>query len=330
MATRSVATVFGGAGFLGRYVVKRLARAGYVVRVAGRDPEAAMVLKPMGAVGQIVPLFAPLQHEAAVARAVADAELVVNLVGLLAERRRGDFLRVHEEGAGRVARLAAAAGTRALVHVSAIGADPASDALYARTKAGGEAAVRGAFPAAALLRPSVIFGPEDRFLNRFAALASWSPVLPLIHGRSRLQPVYVGDVADAVMAALTRPDAAGAVFELGGPEIVTFEALLRWMLKTIHRRRKLLPIPPPLAAMQAALCEWLPGKPLTRDQVRLLAHDNVCNPALPGLPALGVVPTPLEMIAPGYLIRFQPGGGRLKLPEPEDRYETGPISAGTI
>ena len=204
MATRSVATVFGGSGFIGRYVVKRLAHKGFVVRVAVRDPEAALFLKTSGAVGQIVPLFASVENEATVHRAVDGAGLVVNLVGILAEGRKGDFQRVHAEGAGRVARLAAAAGVERLVHVSAIGADPGSPSAYGTSKAAGEQAVHAAFPDATILRPSIVFGPEDQFFNRFAALARLSPVMPVISGATRLQPVYVGDVADATMAALAR------------------------------------------------------------------------------------------------------------------------------
>ena len=221
MATRNVATVFGGSGFIGRYVVKRLAHKGFVVRVAVRDPEAALFLKTAGAVGQVVPLFASLQNEATVQRAVQGAGLVVNLVGILAEGQSGDFQRTHVDGAGRVARLAAAVGVERLVHMSAIGADPASPSLYGTTKAAGEQAVRAAFPGAAILRPSIVFGPEDRFFNRFAGLARLSPVMPVIAGETKLQPVYVGDVADATMAALERADAIGALYELGGPRVWT-------------------------------------------------------------------------------------------------------------
>ena len=325
MTTHSIATVFGGSGFLGRYVVKRLASAGYVVRVAGRDTEAARFLKPMGRVGQIVPIFAPVQDEAAVARAVQGADVVVNLVGILAESRAGDFERIHAEGAGRVARLAAATGVRAMVQISAIGADPGSDALYAVSKAAGESAVRAAFPAATILRPSIVFGAEDRFFNRFANMAAWFPLVPLIHGATKFQPVYVADVADAVMAALTRPDAAGAIYELGGPKVMSFEALLRWMLTVIHRHRRLVTIPTSIARMQARLAELIPGKPFTRDQLRMLAHDNVCHDGVPGLADLGVVPTPMDLIVPSYLVRFRPGGASADRVAAEDRSLSGPI-----
>ena len=310
MATRKVATVFGGSGFIGRYVVKRLAAEGYVVRVAVRDTERALFLKPMGAVGQVVPLFAPLTSQADVARAVDGADVVVNLVGILAERRPGDFQRIQAEGAGHVAREAAGAAVGALVHVSAIGADPASDSLYASSKGKGEAAVREAFPQATVLRPSVVFGPEDQFFNRFATMAQWLPVLPVIAGKTRLQPVYVGDVADAVMAGLNRPDAKGSIFELGGPQVWTMRGLMEWILRETRRNRRLIELPIGLARLQAGLLERLPGKLLTRDQLKLLARDNVVAPGAAGLAALGIVPTAIELIVPAYLQRFRPGGGR--------------------
>ncbi len=310
MATRRVATVFGGSGFIGRYVVKRLAADGYVVRVAVRDTERAMFLKPMGAVGQIVPLFAPLTSQADVARAVDGADIVVNLVGILAERRAGDFQRIQADGAGHVAREAAGAAVGALVHVSAIGADPASDSLYASSKGKGEAAVREAFPQAVILRPSVVFGPEDQFFNRFATMAQWFPVLPVIAGKTRLQPVYVGDVADAVMAGLAAPDAKGRVFELGGPQVWTMRELMEWILRETRRDRRLIEVPTALVRLQAGLLERLPGKLLTRDQLKLLARDNVVAPGAAGLGELGIVATAVELIVPAYLQRFRPGGGR--------------------
>ncbi len=313
MATRTVATVFGGAGFIGRYVVKRLARQGHIVRIAGRDPEAARALKPMGAVGQIVPLACPITDEAAVARALEGADLAVNLVGLLAEQRAGDFTRVHAEGAGRIARLAAAAGARRLVHVSAIGADAASPSRYAATKGEGEAAVRAAFPAATILRPSIVFGAEDGFFNRFGQLAMLSPVMPVIAGETKFQPVYVADVADAVAAALARGEAAGQTYELGGPRVWSFRELLAYILKETHRKRLLLDVPMPLAQLQARVLERLPGKLLTCDQLLLLARDNIVHPGMPGLAELGVAPTPVELVVPAYLRRFRPGGSRRDL-----------------
>lgn len=310
MATRSVATVFGGAGFIGRYVVKRLAARGYIVRVCGRYPDQARFLMTTGRVGQVVPLFAPLSDEPAVGRAVEGADLVVNLVGVLSERRSGDFDRVHAAGAGRVARAAASAGAARLVQVSAIGADPASPSLYARSKAAGEEAVRAAFPGAVILRPSLVFGPEDQFFNRFARLAQLLPVMPVIHGATRFQPVYVGDVADAVMVVLSREDAPGRTVELGGPRVWIFREILAWILKETRRDRRLVEVPPGIARLQAAIGEKVPGRPFTRDQLLLLARDNVVAPGALGLSDLGIVPTPVEMVVPTYLDRYRPGGGR--------------------
>ena len=329
MATRNVATVFGGSGFIGRYIVKRLAHKGYVVRVAVRDTEAALFLKPMGAVGQVVPLHASVANEATVHRAVEGAELVVNAVGILAEQRPGDFRLIHAEGAGRVARLAAAAGVARLVHISAIGADPNAASRYAATKGEGEAQMRAAFSAVTILRPSLVFGPEDHLFNRFAAMARLSPVMPVICGDTKFQPVYVGDVADAVMAALSRPDAAGATYELGGPRVWQFRELLAYILKETGRRRRMMDVPMGLARLQARVMEMVPGKPLTRDQLLMLQTDNVVTPNTPGLQDLGVVPTPVELAVPLYLRRFQPGGGRRPLPSGDPSGRTTDLSYQT-
>ena len=310
MSTRSVATVFGGSGFIGRYVVKRLAAAGHVVRVAGRDTERVKDLMVTGRVGQVVPLYVSLDNVGTVDRAVAGADLVVNLVGILAERRAGDFQRLQSDGAGRIAQATAAAGVGRMVHVSAIGADADSPSVYAQSKAGGEAAVRAAMPGATILRPSLVFGAEDGFFNRFGAMAMMLPVMPVICGGSRFQPVYVGDVADAVMAALTRDDALGRTYELGGPVVYTFRELLTYILHETRRHRPLWEVPMGIARLQARLGELVPGKPFTRDQLALLQRDNIANPALPGLAALGVTPTPIELIVPGYLDRYRSGGGK--------------------
>ena len=312
METRSVATVFGGSGFLGRYVVKRLAAEGYIVRIAVRDTEGAMFLRPMGRVGQIVPMYAALGHEATVARAVEGADVVVNLIGILAERRAGDFQRVQAEGAGRIATLAAAAGATRMVQVSAIGADAGSPSLYAQTKAAGEAAVLAAMPRATVLRPSLVFGAEDQFFNRFAAMAQVLPFMPVISGATNMQPVYVGDVADAVMAGLTRPDTAGKTYELGGPRVWTFREILAYILTETRRKRPMIEIPMGLARIQAAVAERLPTKPLTRDQLVMLSKDNVVSPGMPGLAELGIPATPVELIVPDYLDRYRPGGGKLE------------------
>jgi uncharacterized protein YbjT (DUF2867 family) len=284
MMTDRMATVFGGSGFIGRYVVQRLAARGFTIRVAGRNPQAAMVLRPLGRVGQIVPLYAPLSSEADIARAVAGADWAVNLVGILAEGRRGDFERIQAEGAGRVARAAAGAGVARLVQISAIGADAGSRSRYASSKAAGERAVREAFPRAAILRPSIVFGPEDQFFTRFGAMAMVSPFLPVIEGGTKFQPVYVGDVADAVIAALELPSAQGQIFELGGPEVMTFRQILEYILRETGRNRALLPVPRWLAGLQASVLEKLPGK------------------------LLGVTPTPIRLIVPGYLSRYRAGG----------------------
>jgi NADH dehydrogenase len=277
-----------------------------------RHTDGVGFLKMMGGVGQIVPLKVSVEDEAAVARAVQGAAMVVNLIGILAERRPGDFNRLQAEGAGRVARAAAAAGVAQLVQISAIGADAASPSAYAASKAAGEAAVLAAFPSAIILRPSIVFGAEDQFFNRFGAMASVSPVMPVISGGTRFQPVYVGDVADAVMAALAMPEAAGQVFELGGPEVWTFRELLQWILQQTKRHRLLLAVPPGIAKLQAKVLEKLPGKLLTQDQLILLARDNVTG-SLPGLAALGITPTPVSQIMPAVLRRFRPGGGKRDL-----------------
>ncbi len=309
MAERKLATVFGGSGFLGRYVVQRLAAQGYTVRVAVRNPESAKILRPMGDPGQIVPLYAPLHEEALVARATEGAELVVNLVGILAERRKGDFQRTHAEGAGRIARLAASSVAQNLVHVSAIGADPNSASLYARSKAAGEAAVRAVFPRAVILRPSILFGAEDAFFNRFAGLAVISPIIPIVGAETKFQPAYVGDVADAVLAAL-HPQAEGKIFELGGDRVRSFRQLIEYLLQMIERKRLVIDLPRGLAAFEAFFLERLPGKLLTTDQIRLLQTDNVVAPDALGFSNLGITPIPMDLILPAYLARYRPAGRR--------------------
>jgi uncharacterized protein YbjT (DUF2867 family) len=301
-----VVTVFGGSGFVGRYVVQRLAGMGAVVRVPTRRPERALFLKPMGAVGQIVlEPWDPRGGEVELARHLAGATHAVNLIGILHESRSGGgFDEVQGRLPGRIVAAAAAGGADGIVHVSAIGADPGSASAYARTKAAGEEAVRAALGRAVVLRPSVVFGPEDQFFNRFARMAQVSPFLPLIGGgRTRFQPVYVGDVADAVVAGLRDPDgrAAGRTFELGGPGVYTFRELMAYLLKVLRRRRALVSIPFGLARRQARLLQLLPEPPLTVDQVELLARDNVVSPGAPTLADLGVSPTPLETVVPAYV-----------------------------
>ncbi|SHI83572.1 NADH dehydrogenase [Roseomonas rosea] len=307
---RRVAVVFGGTGFIGGHVVQRLAQKDYVVRVVTRSPESARPLMTQGMVGQIVPLAAGPLDEGHVARAMVGADVAVNLIGILAERREGDFARIHGELPGRIARAAVSAGLSRLVHLSAIGADAAAESLYARSKAQGEAAVLSAFPRATILRPSIVFGPGDSFFNRFAGMVRILPVLPLVGGETRFQPVYVGDVADAVMAAIERPDAAGQTYELGGPRAASFRALMEYMLGVIGRRRRVVEMPGGLARLQASLLSWLPNPPLTRDQLLLLRHDNVVSGLHPGLRDLGIEPMAMEAVLPGYLGRYRRGGER--------------------
>lgn len=304
-----VATLFGGSGFIGRYVVRHLARQGHVIRVAVRHPEAALFLKPMGDVGQITPIPASLLVEDSVKRALDGADLVVNLVGVLHERGRQSFRGLHVEGAARVARAAKAAGATGLVHISALGAALDSPSAYARSKAEGEAAVREAFPEAVILRPSLVIGPEDDFFNRFAVMARLLPALPLIDGgRTRFQPVFVGDVAQAVAQALSDFTCRGRTYELGGPRVYTFKELLQLMLREIHRRRPLVPLPLPLARLQATFLELLPKPPLTRDQLRLLERDSVVSPGAETFAELGIQPQTIEAVLPNYLDRYRPGG----------------------
>jgi uncharacterized protein YbjT (DUF2867 family) len=304
-----LATVFGGSGFVGRYVVRNLARESWLVRAAVRRPDEALFLKTSGVVGQITPLAANVRDRASVARAVAGADSVINLVGILHESGRQRFQAVQADGARMIAEEAARAGARRLVHVSAIGADPDSDSAYARSKAEGEAGVRTAFPAATILRPSIVFGPEDGFFNRFAQMAMLSPALPLIGGgRTRFQPVYVGDVAEAVMKAIETPEAAGRTYELAGPKVYSFAELMRLMLKEIGRKRLLMPLPFPIASLMGAVMQGLPRPQLTADQVRQLKRDNVPGEGSAGLTDLGITPTAVEAIIPTYLDRYRARG----------------------
>jgi NADH dehydrogenase len=308
MAQR-VVTVFGGSGFIGRHLVGRLAKQGWIVRVAVRRPSRAGFLKPMGEVGQITPLRAPVRDPIAVEAALEGADAAINLVGILYERGKQTFAGVHAQGAQTVADAAAAAGVERLVQVSAIGADLHAAADYARSKGAGEAAVKTAFPSATILRPSIVFGPEDDFFNRFAAMARLSPALPLIGGGStRFEPVYVGDVAQAIAKCVADPACAGKTYELGGPRIYTFKELLQLLLSEIRRRRFLVPLPFALAEVQARFLELLPVPPLTRDQLRMLRSDNVVSEGALTLADLGIAPTAAEVILPTYLDRYRPGG----------------------
>jgi uncharacterized protein YbjT (DUF2867 family) len=301
--------VLGGSGFIGRYIVQRLAARGDVIPVGCRRAEEAKFLKPLGDVGQIATLNLTIGDEQIMPAFLAGNDALVNCVGILRERGSQTFDLVHHTGPARLARLAREAGIERFVHISAIGADPRSSSAYARTKAAGEAAVRDAFPTVTILRPSVVFGAEDQFFNRFAAMATISPVLPLIGGgHTRFQPVYVGDVADAVLKCLDDPTMAGRTYELGGPKVYTFRELIELMLGEIRRKRSLVDLPFGLAAIQARLMSILPNPPLTPDQVELLKRDNVVSSGALTLAALGIAPTAVEGVLPSYLDRFRRGG----------------------
>ena len=301
--------VLGGSGFIGRYVVKRLAARGEVIAVGCRNAEAAKYLKPLGDVGQIVPLNVGIGDETLLPAFLADNDSLVNCVGILRESGAQTFELVHHTGPARLARFAREAGVDRFVHISAIGAGPRSSSAYARTKDAGEQAVRDAFPTVTILRPSVVFGPEDQFFNRFAALATISPVLPLIGGgETRFQPVYVGDVADAVVACLEDSATAGRIYELGGPKIYSFREVLELVLSEIRRKRGFVDLPFGLAAFQARLMSILPNAPLTPDQIELLKSDNIVSSGALTLASLGITPTPAEVVLPTYLDRFRRGG----------------------
>ncbi|MGJ4969127.1 MULTISPECIES: complex I NDUFA9 subunit family protein [unclassified Bradyrhizobium] len=309
----TLVTVFGGSGFVGRNVVRALAKRDYRIRVAVRRPELAGHLQPLGRVGQIHAVQANLRYPDSVASALRDSHVAINLVGVLTESGAQTFEAVQAEGAATVAKAAAAAGAR-MVHVSAIGADAESASSYARAKAAGEAAVLAAVPEAVIMRPSVVFGPEDQFTNRFAGLARISPFLPLIGGgETKMQPVYVGDVATAVADAVDGKAQPGATYELGGPEVLSFREILKIILDITDRDRALLPLPFGLAKLQAAILQFAPGPlKLTPDQVELLRHDNVVSEAAKAagltLQGLGITPDSLEAVAPQYLWRFRPSG----------------------
>ena len=301
-----VVTVFGGGGFIGRYAVRALAKADLRIRVAQRRPDAALFLRPMGRVGQISLAAANVRDEASVAAAVEGADCVVNLVGILYQHGKQRFPAVHVEAAARIARLARAAGAERLVHFSALGADPHSPSRYAQSKAAGERAVLEAFPDATIFRPSIVFGPEDDFFNRFAMLARFLPALPLFGGgHTRFQPVFAADAGEAVRRALENPAARGRIYELGGPRVYTFKELLEIVLVETGRQRFLAPVPFWLAELQARLLELLPVPPLTRDQVLMLKSDVVVSPGAHDLAELGIAPTALELIVPTYLRRYR-------------------------
>jgi uncharacterized protein YbjT (DUF2867 family) len=309
----TLVTVFGGSGFLGRNVVRALAKRQYRIRVAVRRPELAGHLQPLGRVGQIHAVQANLRHPSSVEAAMRDSHVAINLVGILAEGGAQSFDAVQAKGAATVAKAASAVGAR-MVHVSAIGADENSLSGYGRSKAAGEKAVLAALPSATILRPSVVFGPEDQFTNRFAALARMSPALPLIGGGvTRMQPVYVGDVATAVADAVDGKTKPGATYELGGPEVLNLREIIEIILRITERQPMLIPLPFGLAKLQALFLQFAPGAlKLTPDQVALLRTDNVVSDAAKAagltLEGLGIAPDSMEAIAPQYLWRFRAAG----------------------
>jgi NADH dehydrogenase len=309
---QNLVTVFGGSGFVGAQTVRQLAKAGWRIRVAVRNPAAAYAMRLHGDVGQIDIVQANIRNEASLRRALSGATAAVNLTGVLRETGRQGFQAIHVMGAHNVATAARAERVGRVVQMSALGADLSSESKYARTKAEGEAAVREIYPDAVVVRPSIVFGPEDAFFNRFAAMAQISPVLPLIGGgHTRFQPVFVGDVGKALARIVASPEAAGQTYELGGPAVFSFRQLLELMLAEIGKRRFLAPIPWPLARLIGAagdLAGVLIEPPVTSDQVTLLKADNVVSGSYPGLTDLEITPTTLEAVLPSYLYRYRKGG----------------------
>ena len=308
-------TIYGGSGFVGRYVARRMARAGWRVRVAVRRPNEALFVRPYGVVGQVEPVLCNIRDDASVRAAMAGADAVVNCVGILSESGKNKFDAVQAEGAARVARLAAESGVARLVHVSAIGADADAESDYAASKGRGEAAVLEHMPQAVILRPSIVFGPEDEFFNRFAGMTRVSPVLPLVGADTRFQPVYVDDLAQAAEMAV-RGQAAPGIYELGGPEVLTFRELMQRMLEVIHRRRLILNLPTWIArimalgfdVLQAVTLGLFENRMITRDQIKNLGRDNVVAADAKGFVALGIRPTTMDAVLPEYLWRFRPSG----------------------
>ncbi len=307
-------TIYGGSGFVGRYIARQMAKEGWRVRVACRNPALAQFVRPYGVVGQVEPVFCNIRDDDSVRAVMQGAEAVVNCVGVLVERGRNSFDAVQHAGAGRIARIAAEEGVAHLVQISAIGADPDSDSAYARTKALGEQAVLEHRPDAVILRPSIVFGPEDQFFNRFAGMTRTSPAIPLIGASTRFQPVYVEDVARAAVLGATGRAAPG-IYELGGPEAATFRELMQRMLRIIYRRRLILGVPFWIGRligggsdMAGAASFGLVRGPVTRDQVLQLRRDNVVSEGAKGFAELGIEPVSMEAVLPQYLWRFRPHG----------------------
>jgi len=307
-------TIYGGSGFVGRYITRRLAQAGWRVRVAVRRPNEAMHVKPYGVVGQVEPVFCNIRDDESVRSVLHGADAVVNCVGTFDRKGRNNFDAVQHEGAERIARLASEEGVDRMVHISAIGADAESDSIYAQTKAQGEAGILEAFPTAVILRPSVIFGPEDNFFNRFAGMTRFSPFLPVVGGSTKFQTVYVDDVAHAAAKGVMG-EAEPGIYELGGPDVNSFRALMEQMLQVIRRRRIIINLPFWMASIMGGLMEFiqtislgLVPPQITRDQVRSLKVDNVVADDAKGFADLEIEPTSLEAVLPDYLWRFRPAG----------------------
>ena len=297
-------TVFGGSGFLGRYVVRALLSSGARVRVVARDPRDGWFLKTQGGLGQTQFVAADIRKPETVARALAGSDAAVNLVGVLT----GDFQAFHVAGARNVAAAARDAGCSAMVHVSAIGADPGSASRYGRSKGEGETEARAAFPSATILRPSIVFGREDQFINRFAAMIAKLPVVPVIRGNAKFQPVFVGDVADAVATALRERGLYGAqTLELGGPQVMSMADIQRRIAAAIGRSPRFVSMPDGVGAAMASALGWLPGAPITRDQWLMLQSDNIVT-GTSGLAAMGIAPTPLDAVTAGWLVRYRHHG----------------------
>ncbi|HKK85787.1 MAG TPA: complex I NDUFA9 subunit family protein [Roseovarius sp.] len=307
-------TIYGGSGFVGRYITRRLAQAGWRVRVAVRRPNEAMHVKPYGVVGQVEPVFCNIRDDESVRSVLHGADAVVNCVGTFDRKGRNNFDAVQHEGAERIARLASEEGVDRMVHISAIGADAESDSIYAQTKAQGEAGILEAFPTAVILRPSVIFGPEDNFFNRFAGMTRFSPFLPVVGGSTKFQTVYVDDVAHAAAKGVMG-EAEPGIYELGGPDVNSFRELMEQMLHVIRRRRIIINLPFWMASIMGGLMEFiqtislgLVPPQITRDQVRSLKVDNVVADDAKGFADLEIEPTSLEAVLPDYLWRFRPAG----------------------
>ena len=300
-------TIFGASGFIGRYVVQELARRGARIRAVTRDPHTAAHLKPLTALGQLGFAKASLSDRAAIDAACEGSDAVINLVGIL-DGDEHSFNAVHRDGAARVAEAAARAGAKAAVQVSAIGADPEAEAHYARSKGEGEAMVFSAFPGATVIRPSIVFGAEDEFLNRFAGLMRFAPVMPVVAPHARFQPVYVVDLAEAIAEAAVSPGVHGArTYEVGGPDVVTMRELMAFIAKTIQRDANLIDVPDAVAGGMAKLFGWMPGAPMTHDQWLMLQNPSVVH-GENGLAAFGISPTPMQAVAPNWLVRYRKQG----------------------